>query len=286
MDSTLKLTDSQLDAWCHAALVLGKKIGIGSKKANKELLDLLMNFGSIRNVYQHFYSMLPVEQSIINKLDATFSKLKFDFGVITVYDSEYPFEIKNIDGVPPIYYYRGDLNTLKLKKSISFVGTRELDNPEHIRQAKNAIKRMCDAGYQVIVSGLAKGADTLGHKTAMELGMKTIAILGTPLNVSYPAENKELQEKIATEHLILTEYPVGVNSLGAYFANRNLTTVSLSYEGVVVARAGDKSGTQYAIRSCIEQNKTLYVLENNIYEKEYEWVVKYKPFIKVIKERK
>ncbi|MDM7298294.1 DNA-processing protein DprA, partial [Klebsiella pneumoniae] len=151
-------------------------------------------------------------------------------------------------------------NILKLPRSISFVGTRNLDNPEHITQSLNALERLVKAGFQVIVSGLAKGSDTLGHQTAIKLGAKTIAVLGNPINISYPAENKNLQELIAKEHLVLSEYPVGILSQGSYFANRNLTTVSLSREGVVVARAGDKSGTQYAIRTCVEQNKTVYAL--------------------------
>ncbi|CCQ38884.1 DNA processing protein DprA [Yersinia enterocolitica] len=286
MDSSLKLTDAQLDAWCHAALILGKKIGVGSKKANEEFKELLNNFGSIRNVYQYFYSMLPLESTVIDKLDLAFSKVKVEYKVLSILDESYPEELRKIYGAPPVYYYRGDSNILQLKRSISFVGTRELDNPEFIRQGRNALERLISAGYQVIVSGLAKGSDTLGHKTAIELGARTIAVLGTPINIYYPAENRELQDKIATEHLLITEYPVGINSQGAYFANRNLTTVSLSYEGVVVARAGDKSGTQYAIKTCIEQKKELYILENNIHETDYQWVIKYKKHIKVVKDKR
>ncbi|HDZ0878795.1 TPA: DNA-processing protein DprA, partial [Klebsiella pneumoniae] len=222
---------------------------------------------------------------IVSKLDKIFSSLKVNFGVINCLDDNYPDLLQGIYGAPPVLYYRGDINILKLPRSISFVGTRNLDNPEHITQSLNALERLVKAGFQVIVSGLAKGSDTLGHQTAIKLGAKTIAVLGNPINISYPAENKNLQELIAKEHLVLSEYPVGILSQGSYFANRNLTTVSLSREGVVVARAGDKSGTQYAIRTCVEQNKTVYALENNIHEPEYQWVHKYKKSIKVVKDR-
>jgi DNA processing protein len=124
----------------------------------------------------------------------------------------------------------------------------------------------------------------LGHTSAIELNEKTIAVLGTPLTSSYPKENKELQEEIAKNHLLVSEYPIGIRSFGSYFASRNRTTVGLSTDGVVVARAGDKSGTQYAIRFSIDQGKPVYVLENNIHEKNYEWVSKYKKHIKVIRE--
>jgi len=76
---------------------------------------------------------------------------------------------------------------------------------------------------------------------------------------------------------------MGIKTQGSYFANRNLTTVSLSREGIIVARAGDKSGTQHAIRTCVEQSKNVYVLENNIYENEYLWLAKYKKNIKLIR---
>ncbi|WP_249114146.1 DNA-processing protein DprA, partial [Vibrio parahaemolyticus] len=123
-----------------------------------------------------------------------------------------------------------------------------------------------NAGYQAIVSGLAAGSDTLGHQAALKYSGRTIAVIGTPLDQYFPKENRELQDEIAKNHLLVSEYPIGIRSFGSFFANRNRTTVGLSSEGVVVARAGDRSGTQYAIRHCVEQGKQLYALENNIYE--------------------
>lgn len=286
MDSKLNLDEAKKIAWQHAALVLSKKIGIGSKKFNEELKTLLNQFGSIPNLYQHHFGMFPIDPSLIQILDKRFSKLKFEFNVLQFNDDLYPEYLKKIHGIPPIYYYRGDIELLKINESISFVGTRNLDEIEHIQHGTDVIERLFHAGYKVIVSGLAKGSDTLGHETAIALGGKTIAVLGTPLDISYPAENKLLQEKIAIEHLLITEYPIGIDSFGSYFAHRNLTTVSLSKKGIIVARAGDKSGTQHAIKICIEQGKPVYILENNIYVPDYSWVEKYKDRIKVIRKNK
>lgn len=283
MNNPNNFNSTILTSWQHAALILSKKITAGSKKGNEEFKKLLAEFGTMNSIFEHYFGMISIDENINSTLNKSYDKLKVDFNVLTINDDMYPNELKSIYGLPPVYYYRGDLNILKMKKSISFVGTRELDNSVHISQGIHAIERLINAGYEVIVSGLAKGSDTLGHRTAISLGAKTIAVLGTPINVSYPAENKLLQEEIAIEHLVVSEYPVGINTVGSYFANRNLTTVSLSYEGVVVARAGDKSGTQYAIKTCLEQNKPLYVLENNIYEPDYTWVNKYKKNLKVIR---
>ena len=283
MDSKLNLDEAGRIAWQHAALVLSKKIGIGSKKFNEDLKVLINQFGNIENIYQYHFGMVPIDPDLIRVLDKKFSNLNFKFEVLQFNDELYPNALRQIYGIPPIYYYRGDVSLLGIEDSISFVGTRNLDEKAYIEHGVDVIKRLFSAGYKVIVSGLAKGSDTLGHKTAIELGGRTIAVLGTPLDVSYPAENKVLQNQIATEHLVITEYPIGIGSFGTYFANRNLTTVSLSHKGIVVARAGDKIGTQYAIKTCIEQGKPVYVLENNIYEPDFKWVEKYKDKIKVIR---
>ncbi|AVD62450.1 MULTISPECIES: DNA-processing protein DprA [Serratia] len=270
-------------AWCHAALILSKKLAIGSAQANDELKKLLLEFGSIENIYQHYFSMFPIDSDIENELNLIFSKVDFSYETITINNDNYPASLRNVKGAPPVLYCKGDLRLFNFDKSIAFVGTRELTNPLHIQSAKNAILRIAKAGYEVVVSGLATGSDTLGHITAIECGMRTIAVLGTPLNMFYPKENKNLQIKIATDNLIVTEYPVGIRSFGSFFANRNLTTVSLSKMGIIVARAGDKSGTQHAIRHCVNQHKPVYILENNIFENEYQWVKKYKDNIKLIR---
>ncbi|EHC8528148.1 DNA processing protein DprA, partial [Salmonella enterica subsp. enterica serovar 11:r:-] len=260
--NNLNLSDDMKVAWYHAALVLSKKIAIGSVQANEDLKNLLEQFGTIEKLYDHHFSMVPIHQDIEDYLNRIFSKFKTSFKSITMHDKLYPESLKKIRGTPAILYCQGDIDIFSLERSIGFVGTRELDDPQHIESAKNAIKRIYDSGFEVIVSGLAAGSDTLGHKCAIELGMKTIAVLGTPLNISYPKENKQLQADIASSNLLVTEYPIGIRSFGTFFSNRNITTVSLSKKGIIVARAGDKSGTQHAIRHCVNQNKPLYILEN------------------------
>lgn len=273
-------------AWCHAALVLSKKISIGSAQANEDLKKLLKEHGSIENIYHYNFSMIPVDPTIEEGLNKTFSRINFNFKVVSIFDTEYPLCMRNVRGTPPILYCQGDTSLLNVEKSIAFVGTRELTDPVHIESAKNALKRISKAGYDSIVSGLATGSDTLGHISAIENGMRTIAVLGTPLNMYYPKENKNLQLEIANNNLVVTEYPIGIRSFGPFFANRNLTTVTLSTMGIIVARAGDKSGTQHAIRHCINQDKPVYILENNVYEPDYLWVSKYKDKIKLIRENK
>jgi DNA processing protein len=268
----------------HAALVLSKKIGIGSAKANDDLKKKIIDAGSIESLYNEYFSMFPVSEEIDKKISERLNRFKANFSSITCLDEEYPEKLKAFPGTPPIIYAQGDQSLLHCRKSIAFVGTRELDQESHLDHGERVVRRLVESKYDAIVSGLALGSDTLGHSAAIKFGGRTIAVLGTPLDVSYPKENKGLQKEISENQLLVSEYPIGVGSFGSYFANRNRTTVALASEGVIVARAGDKSGTQYAIRICIEQSKQLYILENNIRELSYEWIVKYKDKLKVIRE--
>ncbi|MBL0626530.1 DNA-processing protein DprA [Aeromonas jandaei] len=273
------------ESWYHAALILSKKIPVGSESANKKIKEMLLAFNSFEGIYQHFFGLISIDGKIKKQLDEQYGRINFQFHAININDVDYPDSLRNVENATPILYCKGDLALLKQKKTMAFVGTRELHDVRHIKHSESVIKRLVDAGYEAIVSGLATGSDTLGHQAAIKNGAKTIAVLGTSLNQYYPKENKELQDFIGKEHLLVSEYPIGINSFGSFFANRNRTTVGLATDGIIVARASDRSGTMYAIKHCLEQNKTLYILENNTMEPSYEWVSKYKEKIKVIREK-
>lgn len=283
VDETIMASKDYRESWCHAALILSKKIPVGSETANKKIRELLLAFHSFEGIYDHFFGFISIDEKIKSQLDSAYKKINFPFYAININDARYPDSLRHVENATPIIYCKGDLSLFNLKKTIAFVGTRELNNVEHIEHSERVIKRLIAAGYEAIVSGLATGSDTLGHKEAIKNGAKTIAVLGTPLDQFYPKENKSLQDLIGEEHLLVSEYPIGIRAFGSFFANRNRTTVGLAIEGIIVARASDRSGTMYAVKHCVEQGKQLYILENNINEISYEWVAKYKDKIKVIR---
>lgn len=271
----------------HAALIYSKKIGIGNNSANEKLRDWLKDYGTFEKIYSNLYEGNDVKGSLmkINGLENVIKKLNgidFDFKVLTINDIDFPEHLKKVEEATPVIYTRGDLNLFN-RKSMGVVGTRFIF-PNKDRQAydeaNNVMKRLMVADF-VIVSGLAEGCDTIAHIHAIEHGGSTIAVLGTPLDKYYPASNKDMQEKIAKEHLLISQYPIGIKSFEHFFANRNLTTVSLSTDGIVVIKASDNSGTMHAVRHCIEQNKPLYVLENN-FSKPHRWLEEYKDKIKKV----
>ena len=275
---------NKLENLYHTALIYSKKVGIGTEKANEKLKRLLKDHGSFEGVYNHFFNRLltdeedPKKTKGLEKLVKSLDKIDFDFRLLTVNDVEFPDHLAMIEGAPPAIYVRGDIELLN-KTSIGVVGTRDLTDSKERSEGNAVVKRIVDKEY-VVVSGLAAGCDTLGHSRAIEYGGKTIAVIGTPLNKSYPKENRKLQELIAEEHLLVSQYPIGINTFPSHFAHRNITTAGLSTEGIIVIKAGDKSGTQHAIRHCLNQDKPLYVLANN-FGKGYEWVERHRGKIKV-----
>ncbi|MFC1741136.1 DNA-processing protein DprA [Nanoarchaeota archaeon] len=271
------------ESFYHAALINSKTVRPGTLAGEKALRAKLQEHGSFEEIYLSESGGLLVDDEIsrdksLVSLLKRIDKISFDFRVLTVNDVDFPQHLKDVEGSTPVLYTCGDVGLMD-EQSISVVGTRKLEDRVDIEEGAAVVKRLVAKGY-VVVSGLAAGCDTLGHTKAIEHGGKTIAVLGTPLDRFYPKENKMLQERIAAEHLVVSQYPIGVRTFPSYFAHRNLTTVSLSTEGVVVVRSGDKSGTQHAIRHCVAQEKPLYVMANN-FGKGYAWVKERRQYLKV-----
>ncbi|MBI2151245.1 heme-binding protein, partial [Candidatus Woesearchaeota archaeon] len=211
------------------------------------------------------------------KLIRTYERLEIDIGLLSITSDNYPAGFKNVDIAAPLLYYRVNQELLN-NKVMAVIGTRRLEDSQDITDGKKIVERLVNANY-TILSGLALGCDTLAHQTAVEFSGKTIAVLGTPLDKYYPLENKDYQDFMAREHLLISQYPIGITTYPSHFAHRDKTQVHLS-EGVVVIRADDKSGAQHAIKEAAKRNKQIYALKNN-YGKRYSWLHTYQDNIKV-----
>lgn len=260
----------------HSLLALNQKVTAGTEKGNSALFGLLTIHHSLEGIFEHYFpepTLFPNPAPLprprgIDRLVKLYESLPFDFKAVTIRDPGYPAALSRVHGAPPVLYVRGDLGLLSLP-AIAVVGTRRLEHPKDIEEAACLVARAVSLGY-VIVSGLASGCDTLAHKVCIENRGKTIAVLGTPLDKSYPKENQDLQDVIANNHLIISQYPIGIPTYPSYFAHRNVTTVGLATEGVLVVHADDRSGTMHAVRHCVLQRKPLFALKRNL-EARYSW---------------
>jgi DNA processing protein len=139
---------------------------------------------------------------------------------------------------------------------VSVVGTRKPSH-EGIEFAKRLVENLVREKV-IVVSGLARGIDTVAHRTVIEEGGRTIAVLGTPLNVFYPPENKELQLRLMREHMVISQFPLGSPVTRKNFVTRNRTMALLS-DATVIVEAGENTGVISQAWESIRLGRPLFV---------------------------
>jgi DNA processing protein len=154
-------------------------------------------------------------------------------------DGEFPASLRDLESVPLHLWVMGDLSILRDRPAVSIVGTRELTayGERVTRGLTNAFVR---AGA-TIVSGMARGIDSVAHVAAMECGGKTAAVLGTGIDVAYPASHRPLHRRIRERGCVISESPPGVRAIQGCFPKRNRLIAALGKITLVV-EAGVKSG--------------------------------------------
>ena len=186
--------------------------------------------------------------------------LKNDIKIINISDDNYPVKLKNIYAPPITIFAKGDISLLN-SKSIAIVGSRE-PSKYGIYVAEKFSKELSKEGI-TIVSGLARGIDTFAHVGALTSFGKTIAVLGSGIDVVYPKENAKYYREISEKGLIISEYIVGTAPESKNFPQRNRIISGLS-DGVLVVEARKNSGTMITTDFALEQGKELYVIPGNI----------------------
>ncbi|MBZ2385897.1 DNA-processing protein DprA [Anaerococcus murdochii] len=187
------------------------------------------------------------------------AKLGVDF--VTILDESYPENLKYIDDRPAVLYYKGRLDALRDSKSIAFVGARKCT--DYGKWAcKNLAGSIAQAGLTT-VSGLAYGIDAMCHKATLEVGGRTIGVIGCGIDQVYPKANKFLYEKIEEEGLILSEFPLETPPIGYNFPRRNRIISGISLATVVI-EAKEKSGTMITTRCALDQGKEVFAVPGNI----------------------
>ncbi|MCC7441295.1 MAG: DNA-protecting protein DprA [Bdellovibrionales bacterium] len=157
-----------------------------------------------------------------------------------------------------VIFYKGDPSLLSLP-IVSVVGTRSPSEEGRLR-AKKVTKSLVELGY-VVMSGLAKGIDTIAHSAALEFGGNTIAVMGTPIHKIYPAENKNLAERISNQGLIISP-SLPHEEKGRYlFPRRNRLMAMLSIATIIV-EAGETSGVVHQAAECLRQGRKLLLLKS------------------------
>jgi DNA processing protein len=151
---------------------------------------------------------------------------------------------------------------------VAVVGTRK-PSPEGVELTRRLVEELVRE-KAIVVSGLARGIDTVAHRTAIEEGGRTVAVLGTPLDAFYPPENRSLQLKMMREHMVISQFPPGSPVTRKNFVIRNRTMALLS-DATVIVETGERSGTIAQGWECIRLGRPLLI---NAALKDLTWVGK------------
>ncbi len=188
------------------------------------------------------------------------SILEKNITVLTLLDDDYPRLLREIDQSPPVLYVKGMLTPAD-EFSVAIVGTRRVsDYGQQI--ARDSSIYLAGHGL-TIVSGLARGVDGLAHRHALETGGRTIAVLGSGVDVIYPPEHRKLAEAISENGAVISDYPLGTQPEGVNFPPRNRIISGLSLATIVI-EAGERSGALITADFALDQGRDVFAVPGNV----------------------
>lgn len=192
------------------------------------------------------------------EIDGILSK---KINIITFNSPDYPENLKNIYDPPPFLYVKGSFVEGD-KNSVAVVGSRNASE-YGIKVTQEISRNLASLGI-TIVSGMARGIDSAAHVSAIQCGGRTVAVLGSGVDVIYPPENRRLYERITENGAVVSEYPLGTrpNSYNFPPRNRIISGVSL---GVLVVEASPKSGSLITAKLALDQGRDVYAVPGNVY---------------------
>ena len=169
---------------------------------------------------------------------------------------------------PGSLFVQGSLEIPLPCPKVSIIGSRKASR-QGIKNTQKITKMLVE-NKVTIVSGLAEGIDTAAHVTALNMNGKTIAVIGTPLDKTYPKINYELQQELMKSHLVVSQFPTGYPITGKNFVIRNRTMALISDASVIV-EAGKTSGSKHQGWETLRMGRPLFIWESVVNNEELEW---------------
>ena len=185
---------------------------------------------------------------------------QFGANIVTTDDSEYPALLRQIYDPPLVLYVRGTLRP-EDAYAIAMVGTRQ--STLYGRQTAERLARQLAASGVTVVSGGARGIDSASHEGALQSGGRTIAVLGTGLDIVYPAENVKLYQRIAEQGAVITQFPFGRKGDKQSFPIRNRIVAGMT-QGTAVVEANRASGALITANFAAEYGRTVYAVPGRV----------------------
>ncbi len=246
-----------------------------SNNMKKYVYDEYHDFDTLRKmVINGNMTLLP--KKIVERFQKSYIKIEElaaeecksikDIHICTMYDIDYPISLLRYEDAPFGMFYKGNISMINEKKNISIVGSRKCSR-YGIDVTNSIVEQL--SPYEInIVSGMAKGIDSVAHRAAIKNNINTIAVLGSGIDVIYPKENYRLYHEILEKGgCIISEFPLGTPPLSRNFPMRN-RIISGMCELLVVTEGGEKSGTLITVGAALEQGKNIIVVPGSIFSSE------------------
>jgi DNA processing protein len=244
--------------------------GIGSVRT-KLLLDY---FGDLSEAWKANSSML-IEAGLPKKVVAAFLKIRDEIDLsfemdlidrlgisVLIYpDEDYPRLLQSIENPPPVLYTKGRFLESD-EYAVAVVGTRR--KTSYGKQVAHELAKFLASNGITVVSGLARGIDTIAHQSSIDAGGRTIAVFGSGLDVIYPPENRSLSQQIQENGVLVSEFYPGTQPEAINFPPRNRIISGLS-KAVVIVEADEKSGALITARFAVEQSRDVFSIPGSIY---------------------
>lgn len=185
-----------------------------------------------------------------------------DITVLTIDSEKYPALLRDTAAPPVVLYVKGDVSCLNAPFTVGMVGTRR-PSAYGMDAAAKLADGLAHAGA-VLVSGLADGLDSEAHKAAVRANMPTVAVLGTAIDVCFPARNAQLLSCIVQCGAAVSEFPIGTRGQSSYFLMRNRIIAGLSH-ALAVVEARKRSGTMSTVHAALEYGRDVYAVPGSIF---------------------
>jgi DNA processing protein len=185
---------------------------------------------------------------------------KVDARVVTFWDREYPSHLKKIYDPPPFLFVRGEFDE-RDSASIAIVGTRN-PSPYGVHTAEQFATELARLGL-TIVSGLARGIDTIAHRATVKAAGRTIAVIGSGVDVIYPPENKPLAERIFDQGAVVSEFVMGAKPDAGNFPRRNRIISGMTL-GTLIIETGVDGGAMITASTALDQSREVFAIPSAV----------------------
>ncbi len=243
--------------------------GIGPMR----LRTLLQAFGDVRNAWEApeaalqalsldrraLSNFLQVRKQV--DLDEVLRRVEQVGATVFTWDNDdYPPLLRQITDAPPVLFVRGAITPAD-EWAVALVGTRKAT--VYGREVAHRLAEELAANHVTVISGLARGIDSIAHKAALDAGGRTIAVMGTGVDYIYPAEHRQLAEAIVENGALVSDYPLGTHPESANFPARNRIISGLSL-GIIVVEAGIKSGALITADFAADHGREVFAVPGSI----------------------